>query len=109
MVQMEVYATQIASSHQLVLSASSLAPTGNTKPTSTPIKRINTMKINNKWRKDQRMTTWNVRSLYRTEVLRMTINELQKSYIIIAAIQETRWIKSTPLVFASNEYNIYNI
>jgi hypothetical protein len=38
----------------------------------------------------------------------MMINELRKYKIAIAAIQETRWTKSTPQAFASNGYNIYN-
>jgi hypothetical protein len=37
----------------------------------------------------------------------MTINELRKYKIAIAAIQETRWTKSTPQAFANNGYNIY--
>jgi hypothetical protein len=47
------------------------------------------------------MTTWNVRSLYRSGGLR---NELRKYKIVKAAIQETRW---TLQVLASNDYNIY--
>jgi exonuclease III len=65
------------------------------------------MKTNSKRRKDLRMATWNVRSLYRTGGLRMTINELRKNKIAIAAIQETRWNKSTPQAFMSSKYNIY--
>jgi hypothetical protein len=64
-------------------------------------------KTNSKPRKDLRMATWNVRTLYRTRGLRMTINELRKYKIAIAAIQETRWTKSTPQAFTSNGYNIY--
>jgi hypothetical protein len=94
---MEVYGTQIASSHQLL---QPLVPTGcrkgdhqyvalrrqgvmrraNSSSTEKEniiqkeeeegkMERINTMKTNC-------MTTWNVRTLYRTEGLRMTINEL---------------------------------
>jgi hypothetical protein len=37
--------------------------------------------------------TWNVRTLYRTGELRMTINELRKYKIATTAIQETRWTK----------------
>jgi hypothetical protein len=69
--------------------------------------QINTMKTNSKRRKDFRLATWNVRSLYRTGGLRITINELRKYKIAIAAIQETRWNKSTPQAFTSNGYNIY--
>jgi hypothetical protein len=43
-----------------------------------------------------RLATWNVRSLYRPGGLRITINELRKYKIAIAAIQETRWKKLTP-------------
>mgnify|MGYP003454521883 FL=1 len=65
------------------------------------------MKTNSKRRKDLRLATWNVRTLYRTGGLRMTINELRKYKIAIAAIQETRWTKTTPQAFSSNGYNIY--
>jgi hypothetical protein len=51
--------------------------------------------------------TWNVRSLYRPGGLRITINELRKYKIAIAATQETRWNKLTPQAFTSNGYNIY--
>jgi hypothetical protein len=37
----------------------------------------------------------------------MTIDELRKNKIAIAAIQETRCTKSTPHTFANNVYNIY--
>ena len=37
----------------------------------------------------------------------MTINELRKYKIAIAAIQETRWTKLTPRAFVSSKYNIY--
>jgi exonuclease III len=65
------------------------------------------MKTNSKRRKDFRLATWNVRSLYRLGGLRITINELRKYKIAIAAIQETRWNKFTPQAFTSNGYNIY--
>jgi exonuclease III len=65
------------------------------------------MKTNSKQRKDLRLATWNVRSLYRLGGLRITINELRKYKIAIAAIQETRWNKFTPQAFTSNGYNIY--
>jgi hypothetical protein len=48
-----------------------------------------------------------VRSLYRPGGLRITINELRKYKIAIAAIQETRWNKLTPQAFMSNGFNIY--
>jgi hypothetical protein len=44
-------------------------------------------------KKDLRLATWNVRSLYRPGGLRITINELRKYKIAIAAIQETMWNK----------------
>jgi exonuclease III len=46
-------------------------------------------------------------SLYRPGGLRITINELRKYKIAIAAIQETRWDKLTPQAFTSNGYDIY--
>jgi hypothetical protein len=52
--------------------------------------QINTMKTNSKRKKDLRLANWNVRSLYRTGGLRITINELRKYKIAIAAIQETK-------------------
>jgi hypothetical protein len=69
--------------------------------------QINTMKTNSKRRKDFRLATWNVRSLYRPGGLRITINELRKYKIAIAATQEMRWDKLTPQAFTSNGYNIY--
>jgi exonuclease III len=69
--------------------------------------QINTVKTNIKRRKDLRLATWNVRSLYRPGGLRITINELRKYKIAIAAIQETRWSKLTPQAFTSNGYKIY--
>jgi exonuclease III len=69
--------------------------------------QINMMKTNSKQRKDLRLATWNVRSLYRPGGLRITINELRKYKIAIAAIQETRWNKFTAQDFTSNVYNIY--
>jgi hypothetical protein len=48
--------------------------------------QINTMKTNSKRRKDLRLATWNVRSLYRTGGLRITINELRKYKVAIATI-----------------------
>jgi hypothetical protein len=69
--------------------------------------QINTMKTNRKRRKDLRLATWNVRSLYRPGGLRLTINELRKYKTAIAANQDTRWNKSTPQVFTRNSYNIY--
>ena len=65
------------------------------------------MKTNSKRRKDLRLATWNVRTLHITGGLRMTINELRKYKIAIAAIQETRWTKLTPRAFVSSKYNIY--
>jgi hypothetical protein len=65
------------------------------------------MTTNSKRIKDLRLATWNVRSLYRPGGLRITINELKKYKIVIAAIQETRWSKATPQAFSSNGYNIY--
>jgi hypothetical protein len=65
------------------------------------------MKTNSKRRKDLRLAIWNVRSLYRPGDLRITINELRKYKRAIAAIQETRWNKLTPLVFTSNGHHIY--
>jgi hypothetical protein len=53
--------------------------------------QINTRKTNGKRRKDLRLATWNVQSLYIPGGLRITINELRKYKIAIAAIQETRW------------------
>jgi hypothetical protein len=44
------------------------------------------MKTNSKRRKDLRLAPWNVRSLYRPGGLRITINELRKYQIAIAAI-----------------------
>jgi hypothetical protein len=58
-------------------------------------------------KKKNRMAPWNVRSLYRSGGLRITIIELQKYKIAIAAIQETKWTKSNSQTFASNECNIY--
>jgi hypothetical protein len=49
--------------------------------------------------KKKQMATWNVQSLYRLEE-RTTVLQL-------TAIQETRWIESTPQAFSSNVYNIY--
>jgi hypothetical protein len=65
------------------------------------------MKTNSKRRKDLRLATWNVRSLYRPEGLRITINELRKTKIAITAILETKWNKLTPKAFTSNGNNIY--
>jgi exonuclease III len=69
--------------------------------------QINTMKTNSKRGRDLRLATWNVRSLYRPGDLRITINELRKYKIAIAAIQETKWNKLTPQAFTNNGYNIY--
>jgi hypothetical protein len=66
--------------------------------------QINTMKTDSKRRKGLRLATWNVRSLYRPGGLCITINELRKYKIAIAAIQETRWNKLTPQIFTSNGY-----
>jgi exonuclease III len=71
------------------------------------IGQIKTMKTNSKRRKDLRLATWNVRLLYRPGGLCITINELRKYKIAIAAIQEMRWNKLTPQAFTSNGYNIY--
>jgi hypothetical protein len=56
------------------------------------MEQINTMKTNGKRRKDLRLATWNIR----TGGLHITINELRKYKIAIAAIQETIWNKLTP-------------
>jgi hypothetical protein len=69
--------------------------------------QINTMKTNSKRRKDLRLAIWNERSVYRPEGLRITINELRKYKIAIAAIQETRWNKLTSQAFTNNGYKIY--
>ena len=66
------------------------------------------MKTNSKRRKDLRLATWNVRTLHKLGGLRMTINELRKYKIAIAAIQETRWNKDTPQAFARLGYNVYS-
>jgi hypothetical protein len=50
--------------------------------------QINTMKTNSKRRKDLRLATWNVQSLYRPGGLRITINKLMKYKIAIAAIDD---------------------
>jgi hypothetical protein len=71
------------------------------------IGQINTMKTNCKRRKDLRLVTWNVRSLYRPGGLRITFNVVRKYKIAIATIQETRWDKLTPQTSTSNGYNIY--
>jgi hypothetical protein len=68
--------------------------------------QINTMKTKSNRKKDLRLATWNVRSLYR-QGLRFTINELRNYKIAIAAIQETRWNKLILRAFTSNGYNIY--
>jgi exonuclease III len=78
-----------------------------TKEKEEKMGQINTMKTNSKRKKNLRLATWNVRSLYRPGGLRITINELRKYKIAIAAIQETRWNKFTPQAFTSNGYNIY--
>jgi hypothetical protein len=78
-----------------------------TKEKEEKMGQINTMKTNSKRKKDLRLSTWNVRSLYRPGGLRITINELRKYKIAIAANQETRWNKFTPQAFTSNGYNIY--
>jgi hypothetical protein len=69
-----------------------------TKEKEETMGQINTMKTNSKRRKDLRLATWNVRSLYRPGGLRITINELRKYKIAIAAIQETRWNKSAMVI-----------
>jgi hypothetical protein len=78
-----------------------------TKEKEEKMGQINTMKTNSKRRKDLRLATWNLRSLYRPGGLRITINELRKYKIAIAAIQETSWNKLTPQAFTRNGYNIY--
>jgi hypothetical protein len=67
---------------------------------------MHTKKPNSKRRKDLRLATWNLRSLYRPEGLRITINKLRKYKTTIAA-QETRWNKLTAQAFTINCYNIY--
>jgi hypothetical protein len=69
-----------------------------TKEIEETMGQINTMKTNSKRRKDLRLATWNVRSLYRPGGLRITINELRKYKIAIAAIQKTRWNKSAMVI-----------
>jgi cell division protein FtsI/penicillin-binding protein 2 len=76
-----------------------------TKEKEEKMGQINTMTTNSKRRKDLSLAT--VRSLYRPGSLRITINELRKYKIAIAAIQETWWNKLTPQAFTSNGYNIY--
>jgi hypothetical protein len=76
-------------------SSLSMEKTLITKEKEEKMGQINTMNINSKRRKDLRLATWNVRSLYRPGGLRITINELRKYKIAIAAIQETRW-NNTP-------------
>jgi exonuclease III len=78
-----------------------------TKGKEEKIRRINTMKTNSKHRKELRLATWNVSSLYTPGGHRITINELRKCKIAIAVIQKTRWNKYTPQAFTSNGYNIY--
>jgi exonuclease III len=78
-----------------------------TKEKEEEMGQIDTVKTNRKRRKDLRLATWNVRSLYRPGGLRITINDLRKYKIAIAAIQETRWNKSTPQAFTSNGHSIY--
>jgi hypothetical protein len=79
-----------------------------TKEKEEKMEQINRMKTNSKRKKDKRLATWNVRSLYRPGCLRITINELRTYKIAIAAIQETRWNKLTPQAFTSNGYIIYS-
>jgi hypothetical protein len=67
-----------------------LGKTLNTKEKEEIMGKISTMKTNSKRRKDLRLATWNVRSLYRTGRLRITINEIKKYKIAKAAIQETK-------------------
>jgi hypothetical protein len=78
-----------------------------TKEKEEKMGQIYTMKTNSKRRKDLRLTTWNVQSLYRPRGLCITIYELRKNKIAIAAIQETRLDKLTPQTFTSNGNNIY--
>jgi hypothetical protein len=61
-----------------------------TKEKEEKMGQINPMKTNSKRRKDLRLTTWNLRSMYRPGGLHIPINELRKYKIAIAAIQETR-------------------
>jgi hypothetical protein len=72
-----------------------------TKEKEEKMRQINTM-TNSKRKKDLRLATWNVRSLYRPGGLRIAINELKKYKIAISAIR-----KLTPQAFTSNCYNIY--
>jgi hypothetical protein len=73
-----------------------------TKEKAEKMGQINTMKTNSKRKKDLQLANWNVRSLYRLGGFRITLNELRKYKIAIAAIQETRWNKFTPQTFTSN-------
>jgi hypothetical protein len=75
------------------------------RPRKKYLLRKKKKKTNSKWRKDLRLATWNVRSLYRPGGLRIAINELRKYKIAIAAIQETRCNKLTPKAFTSNGYS----
>jgi hypothetical protein len=74
-----------------------------TKEKEEKMGQINTRKTNSKRRKDLRLATWNVRSLYRPGGLRITINERRKYKRAIAVIQEMRWNKSTPQAFTSSQ------
>ena len=56
--------------------------------------------------KDIRLATWNVRTLYRLGATRILTDELKKLRISVAAVQETRWPKTTQY-FTSNGYQIY--
>jgi hypothetical protein len=80
-----------------------------TKEKEEKIGQINTMKTNSKPRKDLRLATWNVRSLYRPEGLRITIKELRKYKIAIAAI---RGIFGSPAIhrarFLAAKFTAYN-
>lgn len=64
------------------------------------------VQTNGKRKKDMRMVTWNVRSLYRPGAIRILTDELARYRVAIAAVQETRWTNQTQN-FNSNGYNIY--
>jgi hypothetical protein len=67
-------------------------------------KQKNTMKTNSK---RSRTYAWPRGLLFRLAGLRITINALRQNKIALIAIQETRWTKLTPQVFASEGCNVY--
>jgi hypothetical protein len=77
-----------------------------TKEKEDKMGHISTMKTNSK-RRGLRIGHLECTITVHTRNFRITINELRKYKIAIAAIQETRWNKLTPQAFTSNFYNIY--